>query len=209
MSKKILLFCLFSFLSFSEIASAEQIRLGIMPFMNRTSEVSDSQAASVTEIITRTFQASPSIAVIERERLRVIAMEKGLEFSSNNQDSVAALGKIAVCQYILLGSLTQIAQRYLSSTKLTWSWFLGSSSSGSSDESQEATARLEARLIDVSTGRVMLSFSQAGSAIVSNKQKYSRQDLINRAIESASSRLADEVRESLANEYAMIISLSK
>ena len=216
MSKKTLILCLFSFLLFSQIASAEQIRLGIMPFVSRTSEVSESQAAAISDIITRTFQASPSIAVVERERLRVIAMEKGLKISSNNQDSAAALGKLAGCQYILLGSVTQLAQRYLSSTKLTW--FLGSSYSGSSEESQEATARLEARLIDVSTGRVMLSFSQAGSAIISGVKKseyfyrentYSKNTLAMKAVEAASSRLADEVRETLANEYAMIISITK
>ena len=213
MLQKILLFiCIFLLLSINH-AEAEQIRLGIMPFLNRSEGVSERQAASISDIIIRNFQASPSIAVIERERLRVIAIEQGLNISLDNQNTATKIGQIAGCKYILLGSITQIKQRYLSSTKL--SWFLGIDK-GDTKETQEISATLEARLLDVATGRIILSFSQSGSAIIANTIKpystsksYSHDDLTVRAIEAASSRLADKVREVAVNEYAEIISINK
>ena len=56
--------------------AGQEIRLGIMPFLSRTESVSERQAAFISDIMARNFQASPSIAVIERERLRVIAGEQ-------------------------------------------------------------------------------------------------------------------------------------
>ena len=203
--RKFLLISFFFAILFGHNAEAEQIRLGIMPFVSRTNEIGESQATAITDLITGILHSSPSIAVIERERLRVIAMENG--FNASNENSITKLGQLSGCQYILLGAVTQITQRYLSSTK--FSWFLTSKYSDGEDESQEATAKLEARIIDVATGRVVLSFSQSGSAIVSDKQKYSRKDLINRAIEAASSRLCDEVRKILVNEYSMVIAINK
>ena len=212
--KIILCLCVFLFLSISH-AEAEQIRLGVMPFQNRSEEVSERQAASISDIITRNFQASQSIAVMERERLRVIAIEQGLNVYADNYSRNAAvkLGRIAGCKYILLGSITQLKQRYISSTKL--SWFLGVDRGGTK-ESQETSAALEARLIDVSTGEVILSFSQSGSVIVSDTfkpystgKKYSRGELAMRAVEAACSRLVDKVREVAVNEYAEISSINK
>ncbi|MBR0316842.1 MAG: hypothetical protein IJQ99_08245 [Synergistaceae bacterium] len=189
----------------SVVFANSQVRIGVMQFLSRTDEVSESQAVAVTDMITRILHSSPSIAVIERERLRVIAMEQGLNVSNN--DSLSKLGQISGCQYVLLGAVTQLTQRYLSSLK--YSRFLSDSYFEGIDESQETTAKLEARLIDVATGRVVLSFSQGGSAIVSSKQKYSRKDLVMRAIEAASSRLCDEVRKVLVNEYSTIIAMNK
>ena len=206
--KYLLLTCLliFSLIRISSVAyGSEQVRVGIMPFVSRTEEINKAQAVAITDIITRILHSSPSIAVIERERLRVVALEQG--FNISNNDSATKLGQISGCQYILLGAITQLTQRYLSTTKYTQ--FLFDKISDGEDESQEFTARLEARLIDVATGRIVLSFSQSGSAIVSNRQKYSRKDMVMRAIEAASTRLCDEVRKVLVNEYSMIIEINK
>ena len=62
----------------SVVFANSQVRIGVMQFLSRTDEVSESQAVAVTDMITRILHSSPSIAVIERERLRVIAMEQGL-----------------------------------------------------------------------------------------------------------------------------------
>ena len=75
---------------------------------------------------------------------------------------------------------------------------------------QEASAHLEARLINTATGQVVLSFSKSGSAIISSKDKnYSIDKLIRNAIQSAATRLCDNIRALLANESAEIISISK
>ena len=118
LNKKIILYVLvYVVFSCSAVFAAEQVRVGIIPFASRTEEISESQAASVTDMITGFLHASPSIAIIERERLRVAAMEQG--FSASNNDSVAKLGQILGCKYILLGAVTQLTQRYLSTTKYT------------------------------------------------------------------------------------------
>lgn len=217
MIKKKIIFCLLLglFILFSvQAASAGQIRLGIMPFESKTDEVTERQAAYITDIITRTLQASPSIAVIERERLRVIAMEKGLSVSTDNNASTMQLGQLAGCQYILLGSITQLTTRYRATGKSS-SFFLNgrlvSSHFDTKEQSQEGIATLEARLIDVNTGRVILSFLKSGSAFLSSSdnKKYSGNEFELQAVRAASSRLADEVREVLANEYAVIIEINK
>ena len=212
--KKIILFLYFILIS-SIPAYSAQIRIGVMLFETKTSEITEEQAMAITDIVIRNLQSTPSIAIVERERLRVIAMEHGLNLSSTNDDSsVIKLGQLAGCQYILLGSVTQLRQRYLSSTKL--SWFLVSNA-GDTNESQEATASLEARLIDVSTGRIVLSFAQSGSAIISDtkkpfstsKETHSKSMLATHAVEAASSRLSDKVLEIIANEYPMVININK
>ena len=206
LNKKIILYVLvYVVFSCSAVFAAEQVRVGIIPFASRTEEISESQAASVTDMITGFLHASPSIAIIERERLRVAAMEQG--FSASNNDSVAKLGQILGCKYILLGAVTQLTQRYLSTTKYTS--FLFDKIYDGENESQEFTAKLEARLIDVVTGRIVLSFTQSGSAIVSSGQKYSHRDMVMRAIAASSTRLCDEVREILVNEYPSIIAINK
>ncbi|MBQ9526564.1 MAG: hypothetical protein IJR68_03045 [Fretibacterium sp.] len=205
--KSLLCPCLFFLLTLEAAAFAQpQVSLGIMPFLSRTREIGTNQAAQITDIITRILHVSRSISVIERERLRVIAMEHGLNTGSVNQDSAVKIGQLAGCKYILLGSITQLTQRYLSARNTSLFSF------GDERALQESTATLEARLIDVTTGRVALSFSQSGSALISSddeKKSRSGSDLAMQAIEAASSRLSDEVREVLADEHAMIISVNK
>ena len=186
-----------------------------MPFTSRSSEISSSQAAQVTSLLTRILNASPKISIIERERLRVVARENGFDAATTNKDAAMKIGELAGCQYILLGSITQITQRYLSSSQSYQ--FLLDTYYGDTNESQEATATLEARVIEVATGRVVLSFSQSGSATISDIKKsvfsttgkHSKNELSARALEAASSRLGDEIREVLAGESAMVISINK
>ena len=189
--------------------AAEQIRLAVMPFSSKTNEVTEGQTSSITDMIISVLNASPSISVFERERLSVIAMEQGFNVSTLNQSSAVKIAQLASCKYILLGSITQITQRYLDIRKP--SNFLFFDTFYAPDTvMQEASAQLEARLINTATGQVVLSFSKSGSAIISNKDKnYSIDKLIRNAIQSAASRLCDNIRELLANESAEIISISK
>ena len=202
--KILILCCLISFQS----KAYAQVRLAIMPFLSRTPEVSETQAAKVTDFVIRTLQASRSISVIERERLRLIAQEQGINFSSQSlsQASAVKIGNLAGCQYILLGSITQLSERYISKNE-----------DFKNKYAREAMASIEARVIDIATGRVILSFSKKGSALKtteSDKRKktfsinasFSFREL---AIENAASRLGDKIREALVNEYAMIITINK
>lgn len=205
MKKKIsIALCILFFSAFYAEAS-EQIRLGIMPFLSKSGEIKENQTVGITDMLIKTLQASPSISVIERERLRTIARGHGINVESEEQNSAMKLGKLVGCRYILLGSATQLTQRYINSKKAV-RFFLDTSYEDNI-ESQESTATLEARLIDVNTGKVVLSFSKSGSVLLSKKDYKSLTDLTTRAIEAATSRLGNKIREILANEYAMIISV--
>lgn len=181
--------------------ASEQIRLGITPFLSRSSEIKANQTAQITDIMIKILQVSPSISVIERERFMTIAMEHGINLGSGEQTSAMKLGQLAGCRYILMGSATQLTQRYIKS-KNTSRFLL-------STESQEATATLEARLVDVTTGKIILSFSKSGSVLISGNDRKSSAELTMLALEAAASRLSNKIREALANEYSMIISLNR
>ena len=204
--------CLFFFSLVLHAEASEPIRLGVMPFMSKASEVPMNLASKVTDMIVRNLYVSQTISVIERERLRVIASEQGINLSSGvaNQDLALRLGNLAGCRYMLLGSITQFAQKYENR-------LLSTSLLGYQDTTiHEITAVIEARLIDTATGKVVLSISRSGSAVKEGEKRKSYQNgfgslsqLKEQAIEAASSRICDKVREVLANEYPMIISVSK
>ena len=189
MRKKIIFYLFLFVISLSQAVSAEQIKLGIVPFTSGTKEVPESQAILITDTMIKALQASSSIAVIERERLRVIAMEQGLNVSSNNQDSIAKLGKLAGCQYIVLGTVSQLTRKGF------FDPFHGGILPG--------VITLEIRLIDVTSGKIALSFSQNDSAVI-------MKTFSGTAIQTdVSSKIAEKLRKVLANEYAMIIGINK
>lgn len=209
MIKKILFFsfCLCFLVSVSANA-AEKIRLGVMPFLIRTSTLTGDYSMTVSDMVVKMLQVSPSISVIERERLRVIAMEQGLKVNADNNDSIIKLGQVAGCQYMLLGSIVEVAHKH-SSTKFFSNTYYDYPTNNAEDDNHEYRATLEARVVEVLTGRIVLSFSKSGSAIKLAKQNNYGEPTYLRALETASSRLVDDVRKVLANEYAMIISVNK
>lgn len=202
----LLVICMFLMSAFGAEAS-EQIRLGITPFVSKSSEIKANQVARINDIMIKILQASPSISVIERERFMTIAREHSINLGSGEQNSAMKLGQLAGCRYILLGSATQLTQRYISSKKATQ--FLLDTFYDDESESQEATATIEARLVDVTTGKVVLSFSKSGSVLISDKARKSSSELTSFALEAAASRLGNKIREVLANEYSMIISINR
>ena len=203
MSKVRIILCVI-FLAACQVHASERITLGIMPFLSRSSEVSDVQAAAITDVMTRTLNVSPSISIVERERLRIIAAEHGISFA---QDAAQQIGSLAGCRYIMLGTVTQFSEGYYSTLKT-------SLFSVSERSVHQAVITLEARIIDIVTGRVILSSSKSGSAAFSSKgsSTYLVNGAVNlkeKAIDAAASRLGDKIREVLAGEYATVIKISK
>ena len=209
MRKRILFFsfCLCFLVSVSANA-AEKIRLGVMPFLIRTGTKTGEYSTTISDMIVKMLQASPSISVIERERLSVIAMEQGLKVNADNNDSIIKLGQVAGCQYMLLGSIVESAHKY-SNTNFFFYAYNDYFSENTENRNHEYRVTLEARVVDVVTGRIVFSFSKSGSAIKLAKQNSYGEPTYLRALEAASSRLVDDVRKVLANEYAMIISVNK
>ena len=177
-----------------------QIQLGVLPFVSRSNEVSAMQASQVTEMIIRNLHSSPSILITERERLKAVAAEQGFNFSSGNfnQDMAVRIGSIIGCQYILFGAVTQITERYVTKSVLL-----------AAKSTKETIATIEARIIDVATRRVVLSVSKSGSFLEILKERSHSSNTRRIAMEMAASRVCDEIRGVLVNEYPAIISINK
>ncbi len=177
-----------------------QVRLGVLPFVSRSNEVSSWQASQVTEMIMRGLHSSHSILLTERDRLRTVAAEQGFNLLSGvfEQNTAVKIGSIIGCQYILFGAVMQIKDRYL-----TDSVFM------SGKATKETAAVIEARIIDVATRRIVLSTSETGSFTEILKERIQSSNHRKAALEIATSRLCDRVRAVLVGEYPAIISVRK
>ena len=203
--KKIFICTFIFFISSFSACASEQIRVAVMPFLTRTSEINKTQAGKITEVIIKFLQASQSISVIERERIGILLSEQGFNAESFSGEDAAEMGRIAGCKYILLGSVTEFSQKYLN--KIVQPGFLDFNFNRD-EQKQEANITLEARLIDTTTGQIIFSFNQRGSALISSKDKNknnrTKEILTGYAVEAVATRLCDKVREIIANEYALI-----
>ena len=83
------------------------MRIGVMNFDSKTDGVSSEEASSLTDLLSRMLSTSDKIVVLERDSLETIAREQKLNLVGIiNPSTAAQLGKLASCQYILLGSVT-------------------------------------------------------------------------------------------------------
>ncbi|MDR1377216.1 MAG: CsgG/HfaB family protein [Synergistaceae bacterium] len=200
----VLFFCLLAGGS-AEAAEQEAIRLGVMSFTSKAEGVSNQQAALITDVFTRFLANSKSIALLERERLDMIGKEHKLNMSGLVDIGMAIeVGKLAGCQYVLLGAVTNLTEES-SKTRLF----------GYDFWSHEAKATIDLRVVDVNTSEIVLSLSESGMAeqggsdiqIDKNTAFESHEfgGLKAQAIEMSIMRLASQLREELAEEYPYVI----
>ena len=87
------------------------VRIGIMRFTSDAYEVTDDEALSLTDLLSRMLSNSNKIVVLERDRLEAIAGEQKLNLSGIIDPATAAeIGKLASCQYMLMGSVTGLQE---------------------------------------------------------------------------------------------------
>ncbi len=202
-----LLLCLALALNFAVSAGAEEqgvIRLGVMKFLARAQGVSDQQAEAVGDIFARMLTNSRYISVLERDRLDEIANEQKLgSVGAVDAASAVTIGKIAGCQYMLLGSVTNLSKKGESMN--LWLW---------GTKSEQASATIDVRVVNVETSEVILSLSETGTAAQSGKNfnfygmTKDEAELIGMeagAINAATCRLGFKVREVLTGEYAQVL----
>lgn len=88
------------------------MRVGVINFDSQADGISATEASTLTDLFSRMLSNSDKIAVLERDRLEAIANEHELNLSGViDSDTAAQIGKLASCQYILLGSVTGIEER--------------------------------------------------------------------------------------------------
>lgn len=197
------LVCLFSFKAEAAV-SGSNIRLGVMKFLSRAEGVSADHAAAVGDVFARMLTSSKTISVIERDQLDAIASEHKLVMSGMiTEQSAVQIGKLAGCQYMLLGSVTNL-EKSGSSTNI-WLW-------GTSKYS--AVATIDVRVVNVETSEVVLSLSETGTSSQTGTtlniygmttEKVKLEGMEAGAIADATSRLSLKVREALTGEYAQVL----
>ena len=138
----------------------ERVRLGIMKFDSKTYDVPDRMAAAITDIFGRVLFKSKGIMLVEREKLDEVMKELRLGMSGLvDEDTAAEVGKLAGCDYMLMGSITNLAR---ASSGVAVPLFVVPVSVGSRNQKVKAT--LDVRLVKVETGEIVFAETADGNA---------------------------------------------
>ena len=183
--------------------ASDEVTLGIMPFLSRTSELSRADASGMSDIIAGILQEVPGISVIERKHIDAAMARQDVKASGEDADVKA--GRLAGCRYILLGTVTRIMSGTSSRGKSSTTFINHrpvATTFNPVKGSAHHTASVEARLIDTETGAVVLSFKCSASASGQNGKTEASTVML--AVKAAASGTADKVSGFLAGEFPVI-----
>lgn len=139
---------------------AEPVRLGIMRFSSKTYDVPDGMAAVIGDFFGRMLFKSEGIQLLERDRLEAVGSEINLGMSGLIDNRTAArVGKLAGCQYILLGSITNLAR---GASGMAVPLMVLPIAVGNAKQKVKAT--LDVRVIDTETAAVVFADGADGEA---------------------------------------------
>ena len=200
----LVVFCACGF-AFAEEEEAEPVRLGIMRFTSKTYDVPDAMAAVIGDFFGRMLFKSDNIQLLERERLEDAGAELNLGMSGLVNDKTAAkVGRLAGCQYILLGSITNLARGASGMAVPIFGLPVGVGNA-----KQKVKAELDVRVIDVETGTVVFADSAEGEASKSDNLttfygiSFADSEfggIENVAIAQAASKLSPKIEEALTGK---------
>lgn len=147
-------------LGLDDAEDTEPVRLGIMPFTSKAYGVPDGMAAVIGDFFGRMLYKSEGITLLERERLEEAGAELRFGMSGLvNNKTAAQIGKLAGCQYILLGSITNLAKGASGMALPGLVLPIGFSSA-----KEKVKATLDVRVIDVETGSIVFAEGADGEA---------------------------------------------
>ena len=200
-------------LGLDDVEDTEPVRLGIMPFTSKAYGVPDGMAAVIGDFFGRMLYKSEGITLLERERLEDAGAELrfGMSGLVNNR-AAAQIGKLAGCQYILLGSITNLAKGGSGMGLPGFGIPLGI---GVSKEKVKAT--LDVRVIDVETGSIVFAEGADGEASRSdsgvslygiNFEDSEFGGIENVAITNAVAKLAPGIEEALTGKDTLTAQLA-
>lgn len=210
------------------------IRIGIMKFDNKADNLLDKEAGAITDLCTRFLSASDKIAVIEYDKLNAIAREHRLNLSGFVDASTAAqVGKFASCQYILMGSITDMGESHSEKDDyIDFNQYKGSArdvmlglslvkyligGGFSRIEKRKASVTIDARLVNVTTSKIefapsITGYSEQTSVEHEKSFKYKKEvikgGLYSQAIDYASANLGLEIKEKLLNESPRVAAVN-
>ena len=138
----------------------EAVRLGIMKFVSQTYDVPDAKAAVIGDFFGRMLFKADGIKLVERERLDESVKELKLGmYGLTDVKSAAQAGKLAGCEYILLGSITNL-ERGAGGAFLPGIGLFG----GGMSATQKVKTNIDIRVIDVETGEIVFAEGADGVA---------------------------------------------
>jgi len=138
---------MFFFISYTHVWAA-RAKIGIPTFENKA-RVDRSVADSFVDMLTTAFVKSRKFDVIERSSLSKIANEQALGASGAiSADSAAQIGKLAGVSYMVIGIISQLGY-----SKKNIGAF------GVHVSRTEASIGIDIRLVDTTTGKIMLAES--------------------------------------------------
>ena len=200
-------------LGLDDVEDTEPVRLGIMPFTSKAYGVPDGMAAVIGDFFGRMLYKSEGITLLERERLEDAGAELRLGMSGLvNNKTAAQIGKLAGCEYILLGSITNLAKGGSGVGLPGFGIPLGI---GVSKEKVKAT--LDVRVIDVETGSIVFAEGADGEASRSdsgvslygiNFENSEFGGIENAAITNAVAKLAPGIEEALTGKDTLTAQLA-
>lgn len=228
------------------------MRIDIVNFENKANGFLGSEASAFTDLLSRMLSNSEKIVVLERDRLDVIGNERKLNLAGIlDPDTAAQIGKLASCQYILMGSVTSveakdtISGRYIrpkssyrtnnnynpNMSRTTAGVLLGleiigmmvEASNAQKEnvvtETHEVITTVDVRLVNVTTGKIEMAFTEQGSAAQSDvvtqdgngnikgvEANYG--SLEGQSVASAAANLSYKIREKLVDEPVQISSVN-
>ena len=98
MARKIILAVLVLAVIAAPSMASDSVRIGIMNFDNRANGLSNAHVRAITDVFTRMLANSPSVSVIEQDRLDAIARQQRMSMSGMiDPRMLVEVGRIAGC----------------------------------------------------------------------------------------------------------------
>ena len=193
----------------------EPVRLGIMNFTSKAYGVPDGMAAVIGDFFGSILFKSKGIQLVERERLEEIGSEIRMGMSGIVSDNMAAkVGKLAGCQYMLMGSITNLAK---GASGAALPGFGVPLFGGIAVSKEKVKAALDVRVIEVETGKIVFADGAEGEASKSDTGvdiygvdfvNSGFGGIENTAIAQAAAKLSPQIEEAITGEDTLTEILS-
>ena len=200
------------------------VRIGVLRFDSKADGISQRNAESITDELTKMLANSYSIAIIDSSHMDAIAREHRMTLAGLIDPRTAAqIGHFAGIQFLITGSITSFnLTEEIQKNDSRAFWELVSDrrtadllSSQSIEKTENAEVTLNVHIIDINTREVVLSMAETGKATRkstiksgsgnsanANIQNVSLRDA---AVSDAVARIGHRIKEAVAGEYPQVL----
>lgn len=225
--KILLLVMIVVLISSPSFAEEEVIRVGVLRFESKADGISQSNAESITDELTRMLTSSYSIAIIDRENIEAIAREHRMNLAGLIDPRTAAqLGRAANIQYLITGAITGFEITEGTDVKDTTGLlglFIDKDTARNLgpqavEKTENAELTLDVRVIDVNTHETVLAMAETGKAtrrstatrdiITGSSASINHISLRDSAVSDAVAKIGARIKEAVSGEYPEVLRVS-